>query len=239
MNKILQIFSVISLLFLSINTATAWTVSKEQKDISHLEINIDKGRELFRTCAVCHAPTGWGTPDGRYPQIAGQHQEVVIKQLLDIRSGNRDNPTMYPFTTRKVLKTEQQIADISAYIEALPMNTHNETGPGIDIEYGKKLYQDHCADCHGESGEGDAHSTYPRVHGQHYHYLVRQLLWIQNGRRRNANDDMLKRIHDYGMREITSLSDYISRLPVPDKLKAKTDWVNPDFSINFRSRTSQ
>lgn len=60
--------------------------------------DIDNGRNLYRNCAVCHSPEGWGSPTGRYPQIAGQHESVSIKQMRDIHDGNRDNPTMVPFT---------------------------------------------------------------------------------------------------------------------------------------------
>ena len=63
-----------------------------------LQPDLENGRKLYLTCAVCHGPEGWGSPDGYYPQIAGQIDSVIIKQLADIRSRNRDNPTMYPFS---------------------------------------------------------------------------------------------------------------------------------------------
>ncbi|MDM8547864.1 c-type cytochrome [Candidatus Venteria ishoeyi] len=243
MNKILQTFVIAPFLialgtglFFTSHIVMAWSISKEQQGIMHLEPNLKKGRNLFRTCAVCHAPTAWGTPDGHYPQIASQHQQVVIKQMLDIRSGNRDNPTMYPFTLKSVMKSDQDIANVSAYVASLPMSPYNEKGSGMDLQHGKALYDKHCTECHGDNGEGDNKSTFPRVHGQHYHYILRQLLWMQNGKRRNANDDMLKKIRTFNMRDLDAVSDYISRLPVADNLKAKQGWNNPDFSQNFRSR---
>ena len=53
--------------------------------------NLENGRRVYLTCAVCHRPEGWGTLDGTYPQVAGQLPEVIIKQLADIRARNRDN----------------------------------------------------------------------------------------------------------------------------------------------------
>jgi cytochrome c553 len=55
------------------------------------------GEEGYETCGACHLPSGAGRPDGTFPQLAGQHTTVLIKQMADIRAGLRDNPTMYPF----------------------------------------------------------------------------------------------------------------------------------------------
>jgi cytochrome c553 len=51
-------------------------------------------------------------PTGSIPQLAGQHGSVLIKQMADIRSGLRHNPTMYPFAT--VLSDPQDLADLAA-----------------------------------------------------------------------------------------------------------------------------
>ena len=55
------------------------------------------GEEGYEICGACHLPSGAGRPDGTFPQLAGQHTTVLIKQMADIRAGLRDNPTMYPF----------------------------------------------------------------------------------------------------------------------------------------------
>ena len=70
----------------------------EYEEALKLVPNPDRGRELFRKCAICHLPEGSGTESGSYPQIAGQINTVVIKQLADIRARNRDVPTMFPFS---------------------------------------------------------------------------------------------------------------------------------------------
>ena len=60
------------------------------------------GEEGYETCGACHLPSGAGRPDGTFPQLAGQHTTVLIKQMADIRAGLRDNPTMYPFAKELV-----------------------------------------------------------------------------------------------------------------------------------------
>ena len=84
---------------------------REMAEALALTPNLENGRRLYQTCAVCHRPEGWGKVDGYYPQIAGQIHKVLIKQLEDIRGRHRDNPTMYPFTLRSVLGGAQEIAD--------------------------------------------------------------------------------------------------------------------------------
>ncbi len=198
--------------------------------------DLKKGRQLYYNCALCHTPEGWGSPAGNYPQIAGQHQSVIIKQLADIHKGNRDNPTMMPFTNPLFEKGPQALADVSAYIEQLPMVPNNSIGTGMRLQKGEALYKKHCKTCHGENGEGKAEDFYPRIHGQHFSYLLRQLQWIKMGKRRNADPDMVQEFKKFSQRDLAALADYVSRLK-PDKkmLADHVDWRNPDFRRGFRT----
>lgn len=198
--------------------------------------DLEKGKELYQSCALCHSPEGWGNPSGHYPQIAGQHKSVIIKQIVDIRTGSRDNPTMYPFAQASYLGGADNIAHVAAYIEKLLMNPNNNQGSGTEVAYGESIYKQDCAECHKETGAGDAKEFYPRLQGQNFHYLVRQLNWIQIGKRRNADKQMLRKLHKMGAREIHAVADYISHLPTDPALTAEHgDWRNPDFSTKFRT----
>jgi cytochrome c553 len=200
-----------------------------------LQPDLEKGREVYLLCAVCHQPEGWGTPDGEYPQIAGQHTSVIIKQLADIRARNRDNPTMFPFTLLDHL-TLQQIADVSAYIARFPMNPGNGVGPGDDLAHGERLYETYCVDCHGDYGEGIADRDMPLIQGQHYRYLVRQFEWIRDGKRRNADPEMVEQIQSFTARDIAAVMDYTSRLKPPAERLADPGYRNPDFPDFWRPR---
>ena len=200
-----------------------------------LQPDIGNGRRLFRTCTICHSPEGWGTEDGAYPQIAGQLASVVIQQLADIRARNRDNPTMFPFTDPRHFGGAQNIADVAAYIEQLPMSPHNGRGPGIDLTHGEQVYRDECAECHGDHGEGNREDHTPALYGQHYHYLVRQFEWIRIGKRRNADKKMVKQVQHFTPRDTQAVMDYVSRLQPPHDKRAEEGWTNPDFP-NFVRR---
>jgi len=201
----------------------------EQDEALGLTPDHENGIETYEVCSACHQLNGWGLPDGTFPQLAGQHVNVIIKQLADIRAQNRDNPTMYPFAKPSEIGGPQSIMDVAAYISKLPMNPENGVGPGDNLELGEKLYKDNCVRCHGESGEGSNEKFYPRIHGQHYNYLVRQFQWIRDGKRRNANPDMVKQIAGFSDEDMDAVLDYVSRLKPHPEMIAEPGWVNPDF----------
>ena len=78
-------------------------------------------------CAGCHLLSGSGKNDGSFPQLAGQHSSVIIKQIDDIKNGLRDNPPMYPFAA--ALTDNQKIIDIATCNNLSPIfeNIKNRT----------------------------------------------------------------------------------------------------------------
>lgn len=206
----------------------------EREKAMDLTPDLENGIDVYEVCAGCHLTEGWGKEDGTFPQLAGQHKGVLIKQMADIREGNRDNPTMYPFTLERAIGGPQALADVVAYIEKLPMTPVNGKGEWAEgtpeFEQGKKLYKDNCVECHGENGEGIPEKYYPRIQGQHYKYMLRQFEWIRDGKRRNANPDMVKQIKSFTDKDMQMVINYVSRAPVPkEDLAPSADWLNPDF----------
>jgi len=214
------------------------SAAKQVDKALHLKPNLENGRKVYLICSVCHQPEGWGTHDGAYPQIAGQYASVTIKQLADIRARNRDNPTMLPFTMSKTLSI-QDLADVSAYIEHFPMDPKNGVGPGTDLELGQNLYAEYCAECHGDHGQGIPEKHMPMLQGQHYRYLLRQFEWIRDGKRRNADKEMVQQIQTFSDRDVAAIMDYTSRLEPPLEMVARPSYVNPDFPGFWRPRISR
>lgn len=172
-----------------------------------------RGEIAFEVCGGCHRDGAVGRSDGSVPRLAGQHASVLIKQMVDIRSGRRDNPKMYPFASQHVL-SPQDIADIATYLQALPVPAENGRGPGTALAKGKTLYAQDCESCHGAQGEGYGMKFFPRLSGQHYSYLLREGKAIRDGERRNANPRMVRAIKDYSNADLEAVTDYVSRLPV-------------------------
>jgi cytochrome c553 len=195
-----------------------WNAQEGEKiEALTLKGNAKEGKEGYEVCGACHLPSGAGRPDGTFPQLAGQHTTVLIKQMADIRAGLRDNPTMYPFA--KELTDAQELANVSAYIESLCIPAVHGMYEGPDaaaqIAEGKAMYEKECIECHKANGEGVKEKFYPVLAGQHYKYLLRQMTEIRDGHRRNANPDMVKIIKKYDNKQLIAISAYQASLSMP------------------------
>ena len=202
------------ILALSLACTTAWAVPPqptEQADVLKLKGDAKNGEEVYEVCSACHLATGIGRPDGSLPVVAGQHAKVLVKQMVDIRTGKRNNPTMYPFAQSMM---PQDIADSAAYMATLKPSPNNGKGPGKNLKRGEELYKKDCQSCHGANGEGDEAKYIPMLVGQHYKYMYRQMKEMHEGKRKNADPDMLKVIKPYTDADLDAVTDYISRLKV-------------------------
>jgi cytochrome c553 len=185
----------------------------EKTEALAMKGDIARGEAAFVICQGCHRVGALGRVDGSYPRLAGQHATVLIKQLSDVRSGKRSNLKMLPFADHQSLSV-QEIADIAAYLQSLPVPANQGQGDATDLARGGRLYEKDCASCHGVRGEGSAEKFYPRISGQHYRYLLREARMIRDGGRRNTNPEMVEAIRNYSEADIEAVSDFMSRLPV-------------------------
>lgn len=73
------------------------------------------GQKKSAICAGCHGSQGISV-SSEYPNLAGQKEQYLKKQLHDFKSGERNNPTM------KVMAkslTQEDINDLAAYFSSL------------------------------------------------------------------------------------------------------------------------
>jgi len=202
---------------------------QEYEEALTLTPDVSNGLAIYRECAACHEPEGWGRTTGSVPQIAGQHRKVVIKQLADFRAGNRDSVLMVPYATVESIGGTQAVADVAEYVSTLEIGVDNGKGPGTDLALGESLYREHCLECHGENGEGSDDGLAPRIQAQHYKYMLRQFQWIRDDKRRNASEEMTALSKKLDDNEISAVLDYSSRLMPVEALRAPQGWKNPDF----------
>lgn len=78
--------------------------------------DVEAGRAKAAVCASCHGPDGNSTNE-LWPNLAGQRERYLVKQLKDFREGARSDPLMGPMA--KPL-SDQDIADLAAYFASLP-----------------------------------------------------------------------------------------------------------------------
>lgn len=196
--------------------------------------DLDDGRKVYSICARCHLPEAWGNADGTFPQLAGQHVNVLMKQLLDIRSGARHSSLMFPFVQQRTIGGYQQLSDVVAYISTLPMNPDHARGPWnkhtAEYSEGKAVYEANCSVCHGKNGEGDNALAYPKLQGQHFQYMNQQLAHIKAGRR-HALPAMTSVVTGLSDEQLEKAVNYVSYFEVPAADKASSrNWRNPDFN---------
>jgi cytochrome c553 len=179
-----------------------------------LEPNLDHGAELYQTCAACHGPDGRGTADGEIPAIAGQHGSVLLKQLTDFRHEQRWNDRMQNFTDRHHLSGAQDLTDVAAYVANLPRfpATAKGIGDGTALGIGASVYFQKCERCHGPLGQGNLLLRRPRLAGQHYGYLLRQLQQTAAGLRPGMDRAHVDMLQDVSPNELRGVADYLSRV---------------------------
>ncbi len=179
-----------------------------------LEPNLQHGAELFSTCAACHGATGLGTEDGSVPAIAGQHVSVLVKQLVDFRHDRRWGERMRNFASQHHLSGPQDLLDVAAYAESLQRWPPLEggTGDGSALKVGYAVYYRFCAECHGPLGLGEERRVRPRLAGQRYRYLLRQLEETADRMRPGMDVEHVKLIGAFSAEERRAVADYLSRL---------------------------
>lgn len=137
------------------------------------------------TCIACHGPGGNST-DPQYPVLAGQMPRYIYLQLKDYKQDRRVHPLMT--ATAKSLSTEEMLA-LGDYFAAQPRIGQVEQGDPALIARGQKVADDAlCTMCHmgGMAGQNEV----PRVNGQHYSYILGQLMDLKHGRRTNDAGNM-------------------------------------------------
>jgi cytochrome c553 len=218
MKKLLAVLAVVSMLpMVTLAQTPNWfEIKGELKTALDAKGDAKRGEVSFEQCVGCHRADASGRVSGAYPRLSGQHDTVLVKQIVDIRSGRRNNPKMEPFIGDHVLDA-YQISDVAAYLTSLPIAAANGKGPGNLVAKGKDLFDRDCAECHGSKGEGSAAKFFPMVAAQHYKYLLREVTFIRDGDRRNSNPDMVKVIKPYISGDLEAVADYMASLAAPLK----------------------
>ncbi len=81
--------------------------------------DIAQGKTKSATCAGCHGSDGIGLSQ-EFPNLAGQKEAYIIKQLKAFKSGERKDPTM---AAMAAALNENDMADLAAYFSSLAHGT--------------------------------------------------------------------------------------------------------------------
>ena len=77
--------------------------------------DVAAGKAKAATCAACHGAEGVSAVP-MYPNLAGQKEAYLAKQLKDFKSGARKDPVM---SAMAMPLSDEDIANLSAYFASL------------------------------------------------------------------------------------------------------------------------
>jgi len=193
-------------------TYAAGVSEQEYQGVLHARADSVLGETLFLTCAACHGNDAAGASDGSVPALAGQHFRVLASELVDYRHDRRWDLRMQHFSDQHHLKDAQDIANVASYLSGLPPKAAPVHTDGEFVQHGAQVYARLCVSCHGAMGQGDDLQRAPRLAGQHYEYLLRQMHDAVEGRRPNFPRDHVRLLEHFERADFVGLADYLTRL---------------------------
>lgn len=192
--------------------------------------NLENGRDINETCAGCHGALGQGGKKGEYPRLAGQRASYIEDQLRAFRARRRINIPMIPYTEERELH-DQDIVDVAAYLHGIQLSTRIPDFKPTDdaytrllamdkvmiipraegnVEKGKAIYQDNCANCHAKDGRG--RSDFPFLVGQYTNYLMKQMLAYRKKERPHDNDTPGGVLDGFGETDLQDVLAYLTSI---------------------------
>lgn len=157
----------------------------------------------LQVCSSCHGANGVPTDPKTIPIIWGQTQVFLVKQLHDYRAGDRDNPTMAAMA--KFL-SQEELRPAAAYFEKKTWPSRQGAAPAAVAEpKGIEV----CQACHQKGFVGGMPA--PRLVGQSYDFLIKQMNAFADGTRTN-NMDMVKIMKELSPADREAMAHYIASL---------------------------
>jgi cytochrome c553 len=176
--------------------------------------DLAKGQALSsQVCAACHTADGSrGLPAN--PIIQGQHPEYLVKQLIEFKSGKRNNAIMKGFAGTL---SEDDMRHVAAFYAGKTAKLGAAKNKDT-IRLGERIWRGGiasksvpaCSGCHGPTGAGIP-AQYPRLASQHGDYLELQMTGFRAGTRANSAQmtTIAAKMSDL---EIKAVSDYAAGL---------------------------
>jgi cytochrome c553 len=173
------------------------------------------------TCGLCHGFDGV-SPMSKFPRLAGQKADYILKQLEDFREGRRSNDG----GQMSAIVTEfpaEKLAEAARYFAGLaPPPPVIDRPDGAGGALARKLFHEGdeargipaCAGCHlpNVSRAETAHA--PHIAAQHPDYLLKQLREFAAGARNNDGTGAMTSIAKaLSAQEIVALANFLAAMP--------------------------
>jgi len=179
----------------------------------------EAGAKLTTACQACHGTDGNGLAPN-YPNIAGQNERYLFRQLQMIQSEARSAPLMAGQLNGM---SETDLRNIAAFYAEKEPKLSQAQGDDEQIALAQTLYRGGsmekgvaaCTACHSPSGSGNAPAGFPRISGQSPEYTIEQLTNYREGRRETDEEygAMMRQVAaNLNDTEIAALADYLQGL---------------------------
>ena len=169
--------------------------------------DVEAGRQKAAACVACHGPDGNSTVP-LFPILAGQTARYTYLQLRDFQDGRRHDPLMDPFAANL---SRQEMFDLAAFFAAQkPRATTFNPDREKAARGEKKAAETLCTMCHLRAFMGQ--NEIPRVAGQHYEYIVKQMRAFKSGDRANDAGTMASVSKTLSEEDIDDLGHYLAGL---------------------------
>jgi cytochrome c553 len=169
--------------------------------------DVEAGRKKAETCVACHG-AGGHSAQPLFPVLAGQTARYLYLQLKDFKEGRRNEPQMKPFIDKL---SREDMFDLAAFFAAQKPRAPAFKADPAKVARGKlKADEVLCTMCHlgGFRGQNEI----PRVAGQHFEYIVKQLKDFRHARRTNDAGNMAAVAKTLSDRDIDDLAHFLASL---------------------------
>ncbi len=173
-------------------------------------LSIGRGATLALRCSMCHGPQGISQANS--PNLAGQYETVIYKQLKDFQTGARTNAVMSPMAQGLSDRDMRDLAAYYAYLPKLPgYHPADQVVPPIVATGAPMRNIAPCASCHGAA---DHKTGTPWLEGEPQVYIRAQLQAFAAGDRHNdINEQMRNVARQMTPAEIEAAARYYSSQP--------------------------
>lgn len=160
-----------------------------------------------QTCNSCHGPDG-NSALPETPSLAGQTARYIYLQLKDFKEKRRENPLMSPMAAN--LEKPQMLA-LAQYYSEKKLKSNDFKVDSEKVKRGKaKADEVLCTMCH--QGGFLGQNEIPRVAGQRYDYIVKQLKDFKAMKRTNDAGNMASVSKTLSDEDMDALGHYLTSL---------------------------
>ena len=183
------------------------------------------GESKVAVCAGCLGSDG-NSMVASFPKLAGLGENYLVRQLRNIKSGER---AIVEMTGLLDASSGQALQDMAAYYNgqqrqvsgAQEITLIGYSDPDEALQLGENIYRagnlktevSACTGCHSPAGNGNDPAGYPALGGQHADYIESQLLKYRSGERASGNAKIMQGVAErLSNKEIKAVANFISGL---------------------------